>query len=32
MAEFVCNDDPLTWKEFKDQHLKPLMEKARQVK
>jgi hypothetical protein len=28
----VCNEDPKTWKAFRDQRLKPSLERARQVK
>ena len=28
----VCNEDPETWRAFRNQHLKPLLERSHQVK
>lgn len=32
MAESVCNEDPITWKQFRDEALKKQAERARQAK
>ena len=32
MAEDVCNEDPATWKQYRDKALKRQMDRARQVK
>jgi len=32
MAEFICNEDPETWRDFRNQALKKHVEQAKQVK